>query len=92
MILFMIDNFLNQIIHAIKKIRDLRQRPDADRIFRTITKDAATNMSLADVQQKIGQMISSSQLQNKPFQVVESYYVLSDSIQENNSICNTALE
>ena len=92
MILFMIDNFLNQIIHAIKKIRDLRQRPDADRIFRTITNDAATNMSLADVQQKIGQMISSSQLQNKPFQVVESYYVLSDSIQENNSICNTALE
>ena len=72
MILFMIDNFVNQIIHAIKKIRDLRQRPDADRIFRTITKDAATNMSLADVQQKIGQMISSSQLQNKPFQVYQT--------------------
>ena len=37
-------------------------------------------------------MISSSQLQNKPFQGMDSYYVLSDSIRENNSICNTALE
>ena len=88
----MMDNFEDQIIHAIKKITDLRQRPDADRIFRTITKDAATNISLADVQQKIDQMISSSQLQNKPFQGMDSYYVLSDSIQENNSICNTVLE
>ena len=88
----MMDNFENQIIHAIKKIRDLRPRPDADRIFRTITKDAATNISLVDVQQKIDQMISSSQLQNKPFQGMDSYYVLSDSIQENNSICNTVLE
>ena len=77
----MMDNFENQIIHAIKKIRDLRQRLDVDRIFRTITKDAATNISLADVQQKIDQMISSSQLQNKPFQGMDSYYVLSDSIQ-----------
>ena len=47
------DIFENQIIDAIEKIRDLRQRPDADRIFRTITKNAATNIPLADVQQKI---------------------------------------
>ena len=58
-----------------------------DRIFRTITKYAATNISLADVQQKIEQMISSSQLQNKSFQGMDSHYVLSSSIQENNS-CN----
>ena len=37
-------------------------------------------------------MISSSQLQNKPFQGLDSCYVLSDSIQENNSKCNTVLE
>ena len=49
----MMDNFENQIIDAIKKIRDLRQSPDVDRIFRTIAKDAATSISLADVQQKI---------------------------------------
>ena len=84
----MIDNFENQIIDAIKKIRDLRQRPDAYRIFTTITEDAATNISLAHVQQEIDQMISSFQLQNKPFQGMDSYYVLSDSIQENNSTCN----
>ena len=88
----MMDNFENQIIHAIQKIRDLRQRPDVERIFRTIAKDAAMNISLADVQQKIDQMISSSQLQNKTFQGMDSYYVLSDSIQENNSICDTVLE
>ena len=51
-----------------------------------------TNISLADVQQKIDQMLSSSQLQNKPFQGMDSYYVLSDSIQENNSTCYTVLE
>ena len=84
----MMDNFEDQVIHAIKKITDLRQRPDADRIFRTITKDAATNISLGDVQQKIDQVILSSQLQNKLFQGMD---VLSDSIQENNSICNTIL-
>ena len=44
------------------------------------------------VEQKIDQIISGSQLQNKPFQVMDSQYVLSDSIQENDSICNTVLE
>ena len=68
----MMDNFENQIIHAIKKIRDLRQTPDADRIFRTITKDAAANKCLAYVQQKIDQIISGCQLQNKPFQGMNS--------------------
>ena len=68
----MIDNFENQIIHAIKKIRDLRQRPDADRTFGTITKDAVTNICLAYVEQKIDQIISGSQLQNKSFQGMDS--------------------
>ena len=44
------------------------------------------------VEQKIDQIISGSQLQNKPFQGMDSQYVLSDSIQENDSICNTILE
>ena len=61
-------------------------KTDTDRIFRTITKDAAMNISLADVQQKIDQLISSSQLHNKLFQGMDSYYVLSDSIQENNGM------
>ena len=43
------DNFENQIIDAIKNISDLRQRLDVDKIFKTVTKDAATNISLADV-------------------------------------------
>ena len=68
----MMDDFENQIIHVIKKIRDLRQRPDADRTFRTMTKDAATNICLADIQQKIDQIISGSQLQNKPCQGMDS--------------------
>ena len=59
-ILLMVNNFESQIIHAIKKIRGLRQIPDAERIFRTITKDAETNVSLADVQQKIDQIISAT--------------------------------
>ena len=59
-ILLMVNNFESQIIHAIKKVRGLRQIPDAERIFRTITKDAETNISLADVQQKIDQIISAT--------------------------------
>ena len=59
-ILLMVNNFESQIIHAIKKIRGLRQIPDAERIFRTITKDAETNISLTDVQQKIDQIISAT--------------------------------
>ena len=68
----MMDDFENQIIHVIKKIRDLRQRSDADRTFRTITEDAATNICLANIQQKIDQIISGSQLQNKPCQGMDS--------------------
>ena len=66
----MMDNFENQIIHAIKKIRDLRQRPDAERIFRT--QMILQQICLVDVQQKIDQIISGSQLQNKPFQGMDS--------------------
>ena len=77
----MMDDFENQIIHVIKKIRDLRQRPDADRTFRTITEDAATNICLADIQQKIDQIISGSQLQNKPCQGMDSQYVSDSSLQ-----------
>ena len=65
----MMDNFENQIIYAIKKTKDPRQRPDVNRIFRTITKDAATNISLADVQQKVDQIIPSSQLKVNHFKV-----------------------
>ena len=63
-----------------------------DIIFRTITRDAATIIYLADIQQKIDQIISSSQLQSKQFHVMDSYYVLSVSIQEKNSIYNLVLE
>ena len=54
-----------KFVYDESEITDLRQRPDADRIFRIITKDAATIISLADVQQKIDQMISSSQLSKR---------------------------
>ena len=63
-----------------------------DRVFRTITKYAATKISSVHVQQKIEHMISSSQLQNKPFQGRDFYYVVSSNIQDNNIICNAVLE
>ena len=89
----MMDNFENQILDAIKKIRDLRQRPDADRIFRTITNSIATNISLADVQQKIDQTISSSQLQDKPFQGMDGLLLrFIRHYPREYSICNAVLE
>ena len=47
------DSFENKIIEGIQKIRDLKQRSHANRIFKTITKDAAMNASSADIQRKI---------------------------------------
>ena len=45
------DSFENQIISAIKKIRNANRRPDAEKIFKTITKDSASNVTLDDIQQ-----------------------------------------
>ena len=49
--LFVMDSFENQIISAIKKIRNANRRPDAEKIFKTITKDSASNVTLDDIQQ-----------------------------------------
>ena len=51
--LFVMDSFENQIISAIKKIRNANRRPDAEKIFKTITKDSASNVTLDDIQQKL---------------------------------------
>ena len=58
------DSFENQIISAIKKIRNANRRPDAEKIFKTITKDSASNVTLDDIQQKLHEMQSSSKLRN----------------------------
>lgn len=47
--LFMVGSFENKIIDGKKKIIDLKQLSNKDIIFKTISKDAATNMSLAYV-------------------------------------------
>ena len=52
-ILFATDSSENQIITAIKKIRNANRRPDAEKIFKTITKDSASNVTLDDIQQKL---------------------------------------
>ena len=65
---------------------------DNNQMWTSITKYTATKISSVNFQQKIEQMISSSQLQNKSFQGRDSYYVVSSNIQENNSICNAVLE
>ena len=50
------DSFENQIISAIKKIRNANRRPDAEKIFKTITKESASNLTLDDIQQKLHEM------------------------------------
>ena len=50
---------------ASRRSEDPKQRPDMDRIFKTITKNGVTNISSSDVQLKIDQMITSSHLKNK---------------------------
>ena len=60
------DNFENQTISAIKKIRNANRRPDAEKIFKTIAKESATNLTLDDLQQKLSEMQSTSKLRNTP--------------------------
>ena len=72
------DSFENQIISAIKKIRNAYTRPDAEKIFKTITKESASNLTLDDVQQKLNQMQSTSKLRNTPYHGLDYYIVQSD--------------
>ena len=75
-ILFATDSSENQIITAIKKIRNANRRPDAEKIFKTITKESASNVTLDDIQQKLHEMQSSSKLRNTPHQGLDSYYIV----------------
>ena len=70
------DSFENQIISAIKKIRNANRRPDAKNFFKTITKESASNLTLDDVQQKLNEIQSTSQLRNTPYQGLDSYYIV----------------
>ena len=72
------DSFENQIISAIKKIRNAYTRPDAEKIFKTITKESASNLTLDDVQQKLNEMQSTSKLRNTPYHGLDYYIVQSD--------------
>ena len=70
------DSFENQIISAVKKIRNAYRRPDAEKIFKTITKEPASNLTLDDVQQKLHEMQSTSKLRYTPYQGLDSYYIV----------------
>ena len=74
------DSFGNQIISAIKKIRNANTRPDAEKIFKTITKESTSNLTLDDVQQKVHEMQSSSKPRNTPYQGLDSYYIVQSDV------------
>ena len=92
-ILFVMDSFENQIITAIKKIRNANRRPDAEKIFKTITKESASNLTLDDIRQKLNKMQSTSKLRNTPYQGLDSYYIVQsdtgDAITSNEDILRT---
>ena len=64
----------------MKKIRHANRRPDAEKIFKTITKESASNLTLNDVQQKLQEMQSGSKLRNAPYQGLDSYYIVQSDI------------
>ena len=84
-ILFVMDSFENQIITAIKKIRNANRRPDAEKIFKTITKESASNLTLDDVLQKLNEIQSSSTLRNAPYQGLDSYYIVQSDTDDANT-------
>ena len=70
------DSFENQIISAIKEIRNANRRPDTEKIFKTITERSASNLTLDDVLQKLHGMQSNSKLKNTSYQSLDSYYIV----------------
>ena len=44
------NSFGNQINTAIKKISKANRQPDAEKIFKTITKESASDLTLDEVQ------------------------------------------
>ena len=48
--LFVMNSFENQINTAIKKISKANRQPDAEKIFKTITKESASDLTLDEVQ------------------------------------------
>lgn len=62
------NRFENYTITAINKIRSGNKRPDTEKIFETITKKSALNISLDDALQKLREMQSSSKLRNTSYQ------------------------
>ena len=87
------DSFENQIISAVKKIRNAYRRPDAEKIFKTITKEPASNLTLDDVQQRLIEMQSTSKLRYTPHQGLDSYYIVQsdtgDAITSSDDILRT---
>ena len=67
------NRFENQIITAIKKIRNDNRR---QKIFETITKESASNIALQAAQQKLREIQSSSKLRNTPYQGLDSHYIV----------------
>ena len=49
---------------------------DNKKIFETITKESASNITLQAAQQKLCEIQSSSKLRNTPYQGLDSYYVV----------------
>ena len=68
------DSFENQIITPIKKIRSANRRTDAEKIFKTITKESASNLTIDDVQ--LHEMQSSSKMRNTQYQISDSYHIV----------------
>lgn len=56
LLLFAMNRFENYTITAINKIRSGNKRPDTEKIFETITKKSALNISLDDALQKLREM------------------------------------
>ena len=87
------DSFENQIITAIKKIRSGNRRADAETIFKAVTKEYTSNLTLVDVQQTLHEMQSSSKLRNTPYQDLASYYKvqreIGDTITSSDDILGT---
>ena len=73
------NRFENQIITAINKIRNDNRR---QKIFETITKESASNITLQAAQQKLREIQSSSKKRNTPYQGLDSHYIVQNDANE----------
>ena len=87
------DVIQQKIVETIINIRRKSRRPNADAIYKELTKDCASNINVDDIESQIKLMIDNGLLENRPSnQGLDSFFILNSNIPISPSRNNIELE